>query len=153
MLKFNVSIVTIFLFLVFVMGCSNNNPVESEEDHFEAIGLFIISGMDTIAKYEDLVVSGNINVTEKDSTDLLAIKFIEENGHVGVPPTDDWSLDWIITDVSVADVVSTDSQIQSYLLRISGKNIGQTNIRIIINHLEHKDYESADLPIVVVSGG
>jgi hypothetical protein len=149
MLNLILKIVPIFILLVNVIGCSDSNPVESEEEHFEAIGLFIISGMDTIARYQDLIVGGNIEVTENDSTDILAIKFIEEDGHISVPPSDDWALAWSIANESIAQVVSTDSQIEVYQLRIVGKSPGQTNIRIIINHLGHKDYESADIPVIV----
>jgi len=135
--------------LIFLAGCNESNPVESEEEHFEAIGLFILSGNDTIARYEDLVVSGIIEVTENDTTEILSIIFLAEDGHIGVPPTDDWSLDWLIGDESTSDVVATDSQIELYTLHIAGKKAGQTPIKIIINHLGHKDYESAEIPIIV----
>jgi hypothetical protein len=151
MLKFNIRLLFVCTFLIFVFGCSDDNPVEPEEEHFEAIGLYIIAGPDTIAKYKDLVVSGNIEITASDSTGLLDIKFVEEDGHIGIPPTDDWALDWRIANETVAQMVSTDTQLEAYQIRIAGKNSGQTSIRILINHLGHKDYESADIPIIVRS--
>jgi len=153
MLKSILKIMAIPLSIViFVVGCSENNPVESEEEHFEAIGLFILSGSDTIAKYQDLNVSGKIEVTENDQTDLLQLQFIEEDGHVGLPPNEEWSLVWDTADTSVAEVVSTKSQINLYQIQISGKKVGQTTIKIIINHHDHKDYESAGIPIDVIVG-
>jgi hypothetical protein len=150
MLKFIFLIVVMPLVLIFfVIGCSDNNPVDSEEEHFEATGLFIISGTDTIAKYKDLIVSGNIEVVENDTTDILRINFLQEDGHIGIPPTDDWSLDWLIADGTIAEVVTTDSQLELYQLHIAGKKAGQTTIKIIINHHSHKDYESAEIPIIV----
>ena len=103
--------------IIFISGCSDSNPVESEEEHFEAIGLFILSGNDTIAKYEDLIVSGIIEVAENDTSEILSIKFIEEDGHIGVPPTDDWSLDWLIDDETTSEVVATNAQIELYQLQ------------------------------------
>jgi hypothetical protein len=152
MLTFFIKLIPAIIFVALIIGCSDSNPVDSEEEHFEAIGLFILSGMDTIAKYQDLEVSGSIQVTENDSTDILNIKFIEEDGHIGIPPTDDWALDWSIANENLAEVISTESQLENYQIRFSGISAGQTSIRILINHLGHKDYESADIPLIVNSG-
>jgi hypothetical protein len=92
-----------------------------------------------------------VDVTELDTTDLLQIKFIDEDGDIGVPPSNDWRLDWDIDDRSVADVIASETDRSNYQVRINGKVTGQTNIRIVINHLGHKDYESADIPIIVTS--
>jgi hypothetical protein len=139
---------SIFL-IVFVTGCDEDNPVESEEVHFEAIGVIVLSNGDTVASYQDLVVNGSINVIANDTTEILSIQFVEEDGDIGIPPSDDWTLDWSIDDISRADVVASDSEISSYQIHIYGKVAGQTNIRFIINHHGHKDYESADIPIII----
>jgi len=69
-------------FLLFIIGCGDDNPVEPEETHFEAIGLYIISGGDTLVTYEAGVVSGEITVNQGDTTALLSVKFITEDGDI-----------------------------------------------------------------------
>jgi hypothetical protein len=111
----------------------------------------MISGDDTLASYQDLVVNGEIEITEGDTTDQISIVFTEEDGDVGIPPTDEWTLDWEVDDESVAEVIASDSEKMLYQLRIYGKVTADTEIKIMINHLGHKDYESAGIPVIVSS--
>jgi len=136
-------------FLLFIIGCGDDNPVEPEETHFEAIGLYIISGGDTLVTYEAGVVSGEITVNQGDTTALLSVKFITEDGDIGIPPNDAWSFDWEVTDISSAGVVGHDEEFALYQFHVEGKKSGSTAIRIIINHNNHKDFESKEIPIEI----
>jgi hypothetical protein len=152
MLRCTFLIVTLFAALMLAgTGCSDSNPIESSEDHFEAIGLFVFASGDTIVKYQGGIVTGQIEVEENDETALLSIKFIEEDGEVRIPPTADWSLSWDVADTSFADVEYHQDELVFYHFNIMGKKSGQTDITIIINHFDHKDFESKEIPIVVSS--
>jgi hypothetical protein len=154
MLRFIIKLLAILsVFLLVTVGCNKDNPVESEEEHFEAIGLFIISSGDTIVTYQGGVVSGEIEVEEGTLTALLSVKFITDDGDVGIPPSDDWSLDWSIADTTYAQLVGHDDEVVQYIFHISGKKAGTTSITIIINHHDHKDFESKEIPIHVAPGG
>ena len=148
MLKHIFKLATVFSILyISVYSCKDDNPVESSEEHFEAIGLFIISSGDTIVKYQGGEVTGEIGVTVNDHTSLLSIQFINDDGDFGIPPNNDWSLDWVIADTSVADVDYHEGELELYKFRIEGKKVGETTIKIIINHHDHKDFESKAIPI------
>lgn len=134
-------------------SCNDDNPVESETEHFEAIGLYVISSGDTIVSYVGGVVDGQIGVVAGDETALLSIKFIEEDGDVGIPPGNEWSLDWSVADTAVAEVEVHADELELYRFHIVGKKPGKTNITIIINHNEHKDFESLPITIDVLAPG
>jgi hypothetical protein len=153
--KMNNHIIYVSLTLIislFIFACSDDNPVEPVDEHFEAIGLFVISSGDTIVKYVGGVVTGEIEVEEGDLTPLLSVKFITEDGEVGIPPSDVWSLSWEIENTDHADLESHGGELAEYRFHIRGKEEGTTNIKIIINHNDHKDFESKEIPIHVEHG-
>ena len=139
----------VLLILVFIAGCGDSNPVESEDEHFEAIGLFAIFETDTIVKYKDGVVQGDFKLGVGTASPIYQLLFLEEDGDIGVPPTDDWSLGWEIGDEMIANVVSTQEDHDQYKIQFTGLKEGQTTIKIQIYHQDHKDFESEDLPIIV----
>jgi hypothetical protein len=150
MMKYLIKIAALLSILfLFVYSCKDDNPVESSEEHFEAIGLFIISSGDTIVKYQGGEVTGEIEATVGDHTALLSILFISEDGDVGIPPGAEWALDWDIADTTVADVDYHEDELELYKFHIEGKKEGETTIKIIINHNDHKDFESKAIVIRV----
>jgi hypothetical protein len=153
MMKLMIYLLSILTIFLFVVGCTEDNPVESEEKHFEAIGLYVISDGDTIVKYVDGVVAGSIDVQAGQQTSLLSIRFLTDAGEIDIPQGEESSLAWNITDVTVADIESQEDELNAYQFRISGIKAGNTEITIIINHNDHKDFESKAIPIVVSSAG
>lgn len=146
------SVIASISILIFIMsGCSSDNPVEPSEEHFEAIGLFIIASGDTIVKYQGGIVTGSIEVTEGEDTALLSVKFIEEDGDVGLPPSSDWSMTWEVADTAVADLHTHENERENYQFHLEGKSAGNTNITIIVNHFDHKDFESREIPVTVLT--
>ena len=153
MMKLLIYLLSILVMFLFMAGCAEDNPVEPEEKHFEAIGLYIISSGDTIVKYVDGVVTGSIEVQAGQQTLLLSVRFLTDTGDIGVPQDNESSLAWNITDVSVADIESQEDELTAYQFHISGIKAGNTEITIIINHNDHKDFESKAIPIVVIAAG
>jgi hypothetical protein len=152
MYKLFILILAVLSLLLFSIGCNEDNPVEPTEQHFEAIGLFVISSGDTIVKYQGGVVTGEIEVDEGELSPLLSVKFITEDGEVGIPPGSEWSMDWEIADTDHADLETHSDELQEYRFHIRGKEEGETSIKIIVNHNDHKDFESKEIPIHVEHG-
>jgi hypothetical protein len=154
MLKYTINFIAVFsLILFFLPGCSEDNPVESEEIHFEAIGLYVISSGDTIVKYIGGQVIGEIEVQEGTLTPLLSIRFLNEDGDVGIPTGDEYALIWELADEAIANVDSHDDELSEYKFHIEGKQAGATTITVILNHNDHKDFESKEITIRVTPAG
>jgi hypothetical protein len=139
----------ILLLLVFISGCGDSNPVESEDAHFEAIGLFAIFETDTMVKYIDGVVYGDFKLGVGVDSPVYELMFLEEDGDISIPPTDEWSLGWEIEDNSIATTVSDQENHDQYQIQFSGLKEGQTAIKIQIFHNDHKDFESEGIPLIV----
>ena len=148
MFKLSIKLITAFtLTMLFLYGCSNT--VEPEEHHFEAVGLYVISGADTIVKYVDGQVSGNIEVKQGTQTPLLSTRFINEDGDVGIPEGDEYSFTWDLENSTYAEVSGNEDELNEYKFYIDGKQTGSTTITIILNHNDHKDFESEEIPVIV----
>jgi hypothetical protein len=80
---------------------------------------------------------------------LLSIRFIDEDGEVGTPAGEEYTLSWSIADETYAIVIGNDDELSSYNFRIEGKQAGASTLTIILNHNNHKDFESAKIPVIV----
>jgi hypothetical protein len=138
----------LFIFL-FIAGCGDSNPVESEDEHFEAIGLFALVEEDTVVKYVDGVITGGFRIAYGANSPKYQLLFLDEDGDIGIPPTDAWSLGWEIGDTMIADVVSTQEDHSRYEIQFSGLKEGQTSIKVQIFHKDHKDFESEGISVIV----
>ena len=143
------TIVFFILIVMLVIGCADSNPVESEDDNFKAIGLFVVFEEDTIIKYKDGIVTGGFKIASGVNSPIYKLLFLEEDGDLGIPPTDDWSLGWEIENTMIADVVSTQEDIDQYLIQLSGLKEGQTAIKIQIFLHDQNDFESESIPITI----
>jgi hypothetical protein len=103
-------------------------------------------------KYQGGIVTGEIGVAEGELSPLLSVKFITEDGDIGIPTGEEFSFDWVIADTAHADLESHGDELEEFRFHIRGKEEGETDITIIINHNEHKDFESKAIPLHVEHG-
>ncbi|MBN2279691.1 MAG: hypothetical protein JXQ65_03840 [Candidatus Marinimicrobia bacterium] len=143
------SFILLFAFL-FVTACEDNPASHNDHDHhFQAIGLHIMNSGDTIASYIGGNVLGSINVNVEDMTPLLSVKFIAEDGEIGIPEGEEYGFDWEIDNSDIAEVHTHDDELDEYRFHVRGLRVGETKIKLIINHNNHKDFESKAIPIIV----
>ncbi len=149
-MKIQIYVLSIVLMGLFILGCSDDsNPVNDDhnDEHFEAIGLFVINSGDTIAAYTGGEVSGQIEATVGEETPLLSVKFLTEDGHTGVPESDEFGLKLEIADTALAGIEQHDGE--DYAFHVIGKREGQTSIEISILHHDHPDFVSKPIPVMV----
>ena len=137
--------------ILFLTACEDNPASHDDHDHhFEAIGLYIINSGDTIVTYKDGNVQGSIEVKVEDMTALLSVKFLAEDGDVGIPEGEEYGFDWEVENSDIAEIHTHDEEMEEYKFHVEGHEVGQTNIKIIINHNDHKDFESKPIPVKVI---
>ena len=135
-----------FIMVIFYYGCSSS--VAPSEEHFKAAGLYVVAAQDTIVRYEAGVVNGLIKVNVGLNTKPLSLLFVKDDGTLGLPSGEEYSLDWQVADTTIARVVA-EEDIVNYILRVKGVRIGQTSLAIILKHHDHKDFESPAIPVHV----
>ena len=144
--KYTHVVFTVLALLILYNGCSNS--VDPSEDHFEAVGLYIVANQDTIVRYEAGEVNGMIEVDVGSNSSPLSVLFVMNDGSLDLPPNETWTLDWQVADTSIANVFA-EEDVLNYIIRIKGEKIGQTLITIVLNHGDHIDFESLAIPIHV----
>lgn len=140
------------LALSLIMGCSNDsNPVKDDDtdhDHAEAVGCVISSSGVELARYEEGAVTGSLNVKVGETTPLLSISFIAEDGDIFQPEDDAYSLAWEVADADLAKIIQHDED-GKWLFHLSGIATGNTEITFKVLHGDHADFVAKPIPVQV----
>ena len=146
------------IFSLALFGCGDDdNPVDpdaGDQAHVDdAVGLVVRNSGEVIARYENGEVSGAIEVGAGKETPLLQVHFLAEDGDLFTPDENaGFALDWEIADEAVAKVEWHDED-GAWNFHIVGVSLGQTTIRIKINHNDHADFVSKEIEIHVEEDG
>ncbi len=136
------------------VSCSDNPADTPSGDHIEAFGLVIYNSGEEIVRYQNGVVTGEIEVAAGEDTPLLSVRFLDENGAIiGTDKVSgsEHSLKWAVGNTDVAEVEHHDDD-GKWNLHISGKQEGETTLKIILNHNDHADFTSKEIPVHVQAG-
>lgn len=134
-------------------GCADN-PVIPEE-HFEARGVVLLrtgsGGIDTtIATVDGSQIAGQIDIDTLPGGHAITVRFIDEDGNVGLPSADPdagWDHDLAITVADTTIARATD--VQRWGFRLVGLRAGATTVSVHLLHGGHDDYVSLAIPVVV----
>lgn len=138
----------IFAIPTIYSGCSDDPVSPDEGDHFEAVGLVLTqSGIEEV-RYENGVVTGEIEVDEGELTTLYSIEFIDEDGNLGVPTGEHHSLAWEIGDTNIVQIIQHVED-GKWRFHFQGKEHGETEVTFSILHDDHADFVSAPIPVHV----
>ena len=137
-------------------GCGDDdNPVKDDHDgeHAEAVGFVLRTSGVELVRYENGEVGGNIEVGVGRETALLSLRFIDEEGDLFAPESDDgFSLDWEIADETIAEVEQHQED-GAWAFHLIGLVTGRASLIIKLNHEGHADFVSKAIEIVVEEGG
>lgn len=141
--------------LFFVAACSDDNPVNEDraDEHAEAFGFVLYNSGVELVRYEQGAVSGEVEVGLEKETALLSVRFLNEEGALFSPATDDgYSLGWDVADKAIAEIEwHEDDGMWSF--HIVGEGIGETTIVIKLNHNGHADFVALPFAVRVTESG
>jgi hypothetical protein len=137
---------------LFFCACDSDNPVTGEDGHhLEALGTAIIQGSDTLVmatSADPNDVSGVIELYENESLENLQVIFLDDHGDWFLPDPqehEDHSLNLLHNQLAL----HIDVDPATWLVDIQGLTSGETVLRVEIEHEDHADYVSPELPIHV----
>ena len=137
--------------LVFSVSCSEDNPSEPHEEHFEASGLVLIKSGDRFFRVFNGEITSDTKVLEvpfEDLTDHYEVMFLDENGDDLAPPTDeDFALVIIAEDPTITEMFQDEPGEWEFHLRGLAK--GTTNIEIKVKHIDHFGFTTPKIPVEV----
>lgn len=149
----NKFILYVFLFVLmglFTTACDDDDPVSSEEDHYEAIGMvFYDSGIE-VARILRGETIDTLTTTEGGMTSHIEIKFFNEDEEiVDAPDDEDQTLAWEFEDATIADIWQHEGEEGAFEFHLEGLEEGETSIEFFVMHEDHADYRSGEIPVKI----
>jgi hypothetical protein len=115
----------------------------------EAVGLVIIeedSG-DTLVTVNVGAVSGRISVPAGQTSEHLAIFFLDENGETFQPSPAEHALSYINANAAIAEAKQFENE--TYEMIVEGKQAGSTTFVIRLLHAGDPEFDTPDIPVTV----
>ncbi|MCA9759512.1 MAG: hypothetical protein KDA27_27200, partial [Candidatus Eisenbacteria bacterium] len=136
-----------------IHGCSDDNPADPGPgetcDHFDADGVVLEAEGETVVSQWEGDVSGEVEL-ELEESRAISVVFLDPDSTRGVPADacEDQYLEVTVDDESIA-TVNLDAPDGRWSFTITGASEGETSIRVRIIHVDHSDFTSLELPVVV----
>lgn len=147
---FYVSIILISIFLTFT--CKEKSTITNSVGHTEAIGMVIYYNGNPFLRIKngkiDSTVSKGFNLKLNQILIPLEVKFIDEGGDEIIPEESEKNLGWIIDDTTIAELTLLPAE--KWKFQATGKKIGSTLIEFRLNHIDHPDFKTPKIPLVVL---
>lgn len=146
--RFLVFALLIFTLISFTACDKNDDPVTSQEDHFEAIGMmFRTSGIE-VASILRGVTTDTLKGPEGAIGDALDITFFDENENEIAPPSNP-ALSWEIDDPSIFEIWQHPGEEGGFEFHVKGLKEGESHIEFFIMHEGHSDFRSGKIPVKI----
>lgn len=141
-LKFSVfSILAIGLFA----GCKSAH----DHDHLDIGGFQLVLNSEVVVEQVRTVVTGNLTVDARTTTETFEIRFIDTEGAVLVITDNDFSANVSSSNSNVVSVNNSDK----WEFTLTGGDAGTANLTVSLAHGNHTDFESRPVPVTVVDAG
>ncbi|MBS12690.1 MAG: hypothetical protein CME19_13935 [Gemmatimonadetes bacterium] len=137
-----------------IAGCGEDDPISSQEEHFEAEGLVIVDSGVRFFRYFQGQIDAADNRTDHleaevaELTGHWSIRFLDGAGSEFAAPTDpDFRFTWVIADPSIVEVVQDPGDEGKFEFHLRGLQAGETTIVLEVTHVDHADFRT--IPIAV----
>lgn len=145
-------LVFVFVSIINLSGCKEEEAVNADTNHFEPEGWFITTTSDTLVVWEGIIQSSWSNKAVTDtiflslntSKDLL-IKFLDNNRNLIEFPSDDDELDFTYLANNVICSPITQNPL---VMRISNNTIGTGDLEFQVLHNGHVDVRTPKIVVV-----
>ena len=144
----SLTFVSLLVFGLFT-GCKDHND---HDDHEDVGGYRLVQNNVTLVSQSGTTVTGTLTVDSGSTTDPITVIFQDPEGNdLTITDADD-TLGIDVTDSSIiSTAVGTGTA--RWTFTITGNSAGSTTIRVNLLHGSHKDFESRDITVNVVSAG
>ncbi|MFO7523949.1 MAG: hypothetical protein R6W68_00715 [Ignavibacteriaceae bacterium] len=143
------SISILLIILLFGIGCSDD-PVSTQEEHFEAEGIVFLQSGIKIADIFRGVTSDILYAPVDSMTAGIDVKFYNSNQEMIDPPNDpDLTFAWEIDNTLIVDVWQHPGEEGGFEFHLEGLLADTTLIEFFILHEGHADFRSGKIPVVV----
>jgi hypothetical protein len=146
-----------FILITFVAvlsfyGCSEDEITNPQHDHYEAFGMNIYKHNTLYMKILNAKIDDNYNsyfdIDINAEAEIFNIVFLDENGNeMKNPENDEMKLDFLISDTSIVKAYIWVNSKWEFVL--DGLKRDSTAIEIRLNHIDHPDFKTPLIPVIV----
>ena len=146
---------TIAFMAIFMLSCSDD-PISPQSEHFEAIGMVILQSGATVLDYYGPDYGAGDQTAYLDT--LYAsqglnphwnVRFYNEDGDLVDPPEDDKWFSAEFANPDLAELWWHEGEEGEFEFHIRGNQAGQTTVEFKIMHIDHADFTTLPIPLVV----
>lgn len=155
--KFSLLLLLLSALFVFA-SCSNptSNDDDDEDDHSDPFGVELILNGVEIATQENGVITYNegdhIELEVGEETNLITLRWIDEDGDRFVPdPDDGYSLQWIVEHEETLEIEQHEED-GVWSFHFVGLAEGETDVNFELWHNDHADFTSQAFEVHVEQG-
>lgn len=140
-------LVATFLFLAAATAACDNPVEEHHDEHSDAHGLILLANGSEILRVEGAAVDDTLFVPLGGNSSIIEVEFLTEEGEPihAEDLDDDFGLRLTVADPTVADYEMEGDW--SFVL--NGLVQDTTSLVVELLHLEHPDFTTPDIPVVV----
>lgn len=118
-------------------------PLHVEEGHLEADGFILRRNGVDLVHYWRGTTTGSLSARQGEDSDLVEVFFLSPDSVEFVPDEPHFVLRLDIADSSIVQWRSVDQ----WSFRLRGGSLGSTNCRLAVQHEDHDDFTSGDMPV------
>lgn len=143
-------LIYVLVIISLLIGCEDD-PVSNQEEHFEAIGTIIYDATGAVAaSILRGVTTDTLFIDNGVLSDHFSVKFYDEDENIIDPPEEEHtSMSYSIEDTTIIGWWQHPGEEGGFEFHLDGNNIGITTLELYIQHEEHNDYRSGEIPIRV----
>jgi len=142
--------------MTLLTACGEDDPMSSQEEHFEAEGLVLVdSGIRFFRYFQGQIDSAGDNTAHLEAevgelTSHWSIRFLDGSGNEIAAPNDpDTRFTWVIADPTVVEVFQDPGDEGDFEFHLRGLKAGETTIILEVTHVDHADFRSIPIPVHV----
>lgn len=140
----------IIIFSFSILGCSEDDLVTPQEEHFEAIGIVFFTSGIQIASILRGETSDTLKVALGQDSDHIDVKFYNEDEVIVDPPSDtEKTFAWEIDDESILEIHQHEGEEGGFEFHLEGLVQGVTQVEFFIDHEGHHDFRSGKIPVAI----
>ncbi len=137
-----------FALALFLVAC--DNPVEDDHEHADVQGMVLMVGTTELVVVENGVVTGSITVQAGQQSEDFTVEWRDADGeHFHDEDLDpDLTIGHVVANEAVAEFGQHEED-DRWTFHIHGESVGTTTIELQLFNVDHVDFRTPAIPIVV----
>lgn len=144
------TVFTLFIIAGLISACSNSTSGDDHDEHEDPAGFRLEMNGQMLAEQMpgETSVTGEIELTPGEETDLITLHFLAEDGDEFQPEEDSYTLGYEFEDAGIAEFEQHEED-GKWSFHIHAEAEGITDLRLMLMHNGHSDFTTQPIHVHV----